>query len=306
MAGRSKKKSGFQAWLKGVDPVAARRVGGAALFVGVCGGIVGGLALLAARVEERSREAMRAIPVRFEFDWPRGAENESWLPEEFRADLRHLASLHMGENDPLSGAPLARLGEALRDSGWFDERPIVRREAGGVVHITGAWRVPVAAVRVLGNDLPVSRAGRIMPIPYEVGQSDMPVVFGMQGLPPLNRDGSLNFAAKWEARDLDAGLELLDLLRDMPFAGSIVGVDVAEFGSGETGGSLTLLIDSGARVRWGGRVGTFNPAEVPTEIKLERLAMLFDSGRLRDATLVVDLFHERGLLVAPPALQGEG
>ena len=299
-----KKRSGpIRTWFSSIDPDAARRVGGAALFVAVCGGIATGLALLAARVEERSRQALQATPVRFEFDWPEGTEGESWLPEAFRADLRHLASLHMGTNDPLSAAPIARLGRALEASGWFDDRPLIRRKPGGVVHVTGAWRVPVAAVRVMGNDLPVSRAGKIMPIPYEVGQSDMPVVYGMQGLPPLNRDGSLNFALRWEARDLDAGLELLDRLRREASMQRVVGVDVSEFSSR---GGLTLLLDSGARVRWGGRVSTFNPAEVPTEVKLQRLALLLSDPRSRDATLVVDLFHERGVLVEPPPIQGEG
>lgn len=303
MPPRSKKKPTLSARLRRIDSVAARRVGGAALLVAVGGGIAAGLALLATRVEDRSRQALQTIPVTFRFDWPRGQEEESWLPEAFRADLRHLAALHMGEHDPLSPAPLARLGEALTASGWFDGAPTILREPGGTIHVTGAWRIPVAAVRVLGNDLPVSRLGRIMPIPYEVGQSDMPVVLGMQGLPPLNRDGSLNFQDRWEARDLEAGLELLDLLRSQPNFEHIHGVDVSEFAAR---GSLTLLIDSGARVRWGGRVSTFNPAEVPTDIKLERLALLFARGHLQDATLVVDLFHERGLLVAPPPLQGEG
>lgn len=306
-----KSKNKIKVWLESLDPVAARRVGGAALLVVVCGGIATGLALLAARVEARSRQSLQTIPVKFEFDWPRGVENESWLPEAFRADLRHLASLHMGENDPLGAEPLSRLGEALDASGWFDTCPVVQREAGGVIHITGSWRVPVAAVRVLGNDLPVSRVGRIMPIPYEVGQSDMPVVFGMQGLPPMNPDGGLNFRARWEAADLEAGLELLDLLRDRPYAARITGVDVSEFSRSRC---LTLLVDSGAQIRWGGRIGTFNPAEVPTAMKIERLDRLFaddprrsdDAAPVDDPTLVVDLFHERGLLVAPPPLQGEG
>mgnify|MGYP000417148924 CR=1 FL=1 len=306
-----KKQNRIKAWFQSLDPVAARRVGGAGLLVIVCGGIATGLALLATRVEARSRQSLQTIPVRFEFDWPRGVENESWLPEAFRADLRHLASLHMGENDPLGGAPLSRLGEALDASGWFDDQPVVKREPGGVIHITGAWRVPVAAVRVLGNDLPVSRVGRIMPIPYEVGQSDMPVVLGMQGLPPLNPDGGLNFKARWEATDLEAGLELLDLLRERPYAARLVGVDVSGFAHSRC---LTLLVDSGAQIRWGGRIGTFNPAEVPTHIKLDRLDVLFrddprrsdDDAPADDPTLVVDLFHERGLFVAPPPLQGEG
>lgn len=303
MGSRKKKKAAARRWSSRVDPVMARRLGGGVLFVLVCGGIAAGLGLIGARVETRSREALRTMPVRFEFDWPRGHEGESWLPEAFRADLRHLASLHMGEHDPLSAEPLTRLGEALDASGWFDDVPMVRRMPGGVVKVAGSWRVPVASVRVLGNDLPVSRAGRIMPIPYEVGASDLPVVFGMQGLPPLRRDGSLDFRARWEARDLEAGLELLDVLRMEAGFDRIAGVDV----SGLQGrGGLALLMENGARVRWGGRAGVFNPAEVPTEVKIERLRLLLASGRLDDPTLVVEIFHERGLLVAPPTRQGEG
>jgi hypothetical protein len=303
---RKKPKNPVKAWFKSIDPVGARRVGGAALFIAVCGGIATGLALLAARVEERSRQSLQATPVRFEFDWPRGVEDESWLPEAFRADLRHLASLHMGQNDTLSPAPLKRLGEALEASGWFDDRPAIRREPGGRIHITGSWRVPVAAVRVLGNDLPISRLGKIMPIPYEVGQSDMPVIYGMRGLPPLHFDGSLDFATRWAARDLEAGLELLDLLRDQPYFGRITGIDVSEFAPG--GGGLSILVDSGAKVRWGGGVRTFNPAEIPTPMKLDRLALLFSDPRRRieDPTLDLELFHERGMFSDPPPLQGEG
>lgn len=299
-----KKKTTLKDRLSSIDPVAARKVGGAALFVGVCVGIGIGLTLLATRVQERSRQSLQASPVVFDFAWPQGVEGESWLPEAFRADLRHLASLHMGQNDPLSPAPLARLGKALEASGWFDDRPLIERQPGGRIYIAGAWRVPVAAVRVQGNDLPVSRHGKIMPIPYEVGQSDMPVVFGMQGLPPLNRDGSLNYALAWDAKDLAAGLELLDLLRAQEFFGRVVGIDVSEFGPSRC---LTIVFDSGARVRWGGPVAEFNPAEISTDLKVVRLkALLADDDRpLDDPTMVLDLFHETGVYRIVPPLQGE-
>ncbi|MEZ6233221.1 MAG: hypothetical protein R3B68_03430 [Phycisphaerales bacterium] len=292
-------------WLAGLDPVAARRLGGAALFVFVSVGIAIGLVLVAARVESRATETLRTVEARFEFAWPGPSPDRTWLPEEFRADLRHLAALHLGERDPLSQEPLARLGESLAASGWFDGQPTIRREPGSTIRIDGVWRVPVASVRVMGNDLPVSRQGRIMPIPYEVGQSGQPVVFGMQGLPPLRADGSLDYAARWDARDLDAGLELLDALRTQPYFDRITGVDVGDFASR---GMLVLVVNTGARIVWGGRAGVFNPGEIPTPMKLQRLDRLFvheAEGRLNQPSIVFELYHEGGTMIPMSPPQGQ-
>lgn len=293
-------------WLAALDPVAARRVGGAVLFALVSLGITIGLVLVATRVEARATESLRTVEARFEFEWPGPSPDRTWLPEEFRADLRHLAALHLGQRDPLHQEPLARLGESLAASGWFDGEPTIRREPGSTIRIDGVWRVPVASVRVMGNDLPVSRQGRIMPIPYEVGQSGQPVVFGMEGLPPLKADGSLDYAARWDARDLDAGLELLDALRTQPCFDRITGVDVGEFASR---GMLVLVVNSGARIVWGGRAGVFNPGEIPTPMKLQRLEGLFSRDpeqRVNQATIIIELYHERGTLIPMPAPQGQG
>ncbi|MCA9288187.1 MAG: hypothetical protein KDA05_06370, partial [Phycisphaerales bacterium] len=74
-------------------------------------------------------------------------------------------------------------------------------------------------------------------------------------------------------------------------------------------GMLVLVVNSGARIVWGGRAGVFNPGEIPTPMKLQRLEGLFSRDpeqRVNQATIIIELYHERGTLIPMPAPQGQG
>lgn len=247
-------------------------------------------------VSAMERHAISTLPIRaerVEIVWPAlggapaGSEPgpATWLPQSERRRLVRLATEALrGDPDPLGNATLERVARALLNSGWFARIDSVRRERGGLVRVNGTWRVFSAVARVGDDELLLSDRGVLLPLRYEAGkagqrgQSGLPAILGAALDPPAAPGQA------WPGGDVQMGLGVLDLLRDEPFWGQIVGVDVS---GALRGGPLEIVTTGGGRIIWGPPPEQWMPGQVNAQAKVQTLERLFreyariDAGQRR-------------------------
>lgn len=258
---------------------------GAGLFFGL-----GPLERRAAGLLVAQREQARAPSIRVV--WPPlvgqdGAPvaNTSWLPAQFQEQVLELATRSLARlPDPFSRQALDGLGADMLASGWYQRRPNVRRESGGLIIIDGAWRTPAAVVRQSGKDRLVAWDSRPMPPLYQIGRSGLPVILGVTVEPDLGPDQSIDFAAPWPGDEVRGALELLSLAARRPWGRQVAGVEILQ----EDGARrLALLTREQTRVVWGGPPAKPLLGESSTQAKLSTIDLLnrefkrIDAGRAR-------------------------
>lgn len=262
-----------------------------ALLLTVIGAMVAGHDELTARAV-----SLRATEPRIEFAWPllppapgapADAPRATWLDWESRAGLERLVALQAGRN-PLDPRGLHDAQHALELTGWFDTSAggvRVERAADGTISVRGAWRVPLAAVRVGESDHLVAAGGVLLQPSYRRDGSRMRVILGAaHPMPDLGQP--------WLGGDVQAGLALLERLRTVPGYSQVYGVDVSELMHGK---QLVIVTDLGNRIIWGGPVDEFAPGQAKTEKKLQQLAGYYANlGRIDAGRAVLDIRPESG------------
>ena len=266
------------------------------------GGTLGlGALFVLGKVEGATAVRMAKSPPMLVIHWPvlSAEEPESvqvtWMPATLRSELESLAIGRIVVDDPLSGASLAGIGDALAATGWFEGQPTVRRvyrNNRSVIDVGGTWRVPVAVVRYDDLDYLVSKDGRLLPARYSPGASGMPVVLGVSSPPPSRRDsGQLAFGEPWSGTGVGEALALLRLMSMMPFASQVAGVDIQRHGKTR---QLEIVTDRNTRILWGGGPERPLPGEIRTEGKI---ALLLDIarryGRIDAGQARIEIFSDR-------------
>src|SRR5262249_37470990 len=154
------------------------------------------------------------------------------------AALQELADAAVdGKAELFSQEPLERVGLAMFSSGWFVEKPTVRRVDGARVVVEGAWRVPAAVVRRGGIGPLVSWDGYPLPLRTLEGKSKFPAILNIAHGAPLDAAGGVDHTRAWEGEDIAASLELLQVLLRQPWASQVAGVDASAYAPN---GSLTI------------------------------------------------------------------
>ncbi|MBL8962434.1 MAG: hypothetical protein KF787_12500 [Phycisphaeraceae bacterium] len=282
-----------------------RAVFSTALTAAIVAGVGFGLARGIAPLESEAVRIIGARPAHVEVRWPTiGASKEpdrsswsigpglfsltsatledtpTWLPEQLREEIQGLAQQHLNTREsPFSADPLRRIGQAMERSGWFDSRPVVRREHGGRLVVSGTWRIPAAVVRSGGRDHLVSWDGKPMPVVYDVGASRLTPIVGASASPP--KEGSIiDYAKSWPGEDVHAALELLNLIRSRSWFAQVAAIDVSAYASDRT---LCLVTTGGGRVNWGGRPSKPRLGEASTAAKLTTIDRLQKGYRSIDA-----------------------
>lgn len=255
---------------------------------------LGGAGYGVAAVHARASDLLASEPVTVEVAWPLvPGGTETWLGEGLREQILARVGTQL-EGQPLGAVALARVGESLAASGWFDAAPRVTRTRDGTIEIRGVWRQPACVVRSGQRDYAVDWKGRPFPLDYAAGTSPLRAVVGVSANVPLSRTGELDVMNPWPGDDVRAALDLLAPLLREPFAAQVAGIDASGYFSQ---GQLAIITDTGSRVVWGGSYGEFIPGEASSEDKLARLRSLaanaqlgnrIDAGQSR-----IEIFDER-------------
>lgn len=252
------------------------------LLLGVLAGVVVGQRPLEKRAAALPGARATTIVIR----WPQVKASEdgsplTWVPDRERQALQEVAMLALsGDLERYSSDPLERVGKAMTSSGWFTDRPTVRRSVGGVIEIDGAWRVPAAVVRREGVDQLISWDGFPMPITAQSGTTAFPVIDSPALPAPQAGYGKVDYNTAWPGEDIAASLELLALVLRQPWASQVSGIDLSSF---PVQRSLAITTTYGTRVVWGGRATRPALGEVSTEQKLAHMQELFEKHRRIDA-----------------------
>lgn len=240
--------------------------------------------------------AVRADPVQVEIRWPAlpSAPNRTWLPRAEQDRLRAIALAHVTA-DPFDVVSLREAREALLRTGWFVEPPTIWRKPAGRIEIEGAWRRPAAVVRFDSADRLVAADGALLPVRYAPGSAgSLPLVINPYAGPPTRADGAPGFGLVWPGGDVPAAIRLSRFLRDSPRFDAIAAVDVARYVSD---GALTLVMNNGGRIVWGGAPGASAPGEATDEIKRTRFETIAGDPSLVAADKPPVEIHTRFVLI---------
>lgn len=300
MAKSTKKKSASKSKAKAAEfdfASITREHGGTAVTALVYLLIVVGLVVGSPRLEARA--AQKSPEPTLEIRWPLlpaadGQMPTSWLAPEFQEYLLGVGVAALGSGtDPLSARDLKNVSEALAREGWFDGEPVVRRRANGVLEVSGEWRTHAAVVRSGGSDHLVARGGELLPAAYQPGQSGLRVITGAGFDLPRNGDAPF-YGAAWPGGDVQAAIDLLALLSTQTYWFQVAGVDVSSYLSEHR---LAIITDEGNRIIWGAGTDEWSPGEQSTEVKLQRLKMLYNEFTRIDANQsTIEIFGQDVLI----------
>jgi hypothetical protein len=196
----------------------------------------------------------------------------TWLPLADQESILRTVNASLGTHpDPFSQEPLARLGNALTHSGWFNGIPRISRQPNSGIKIDGEWRIPSAVVRYQGKDYLIDHLGRLLPPVYPEGASTMKFISSPFLPPPKTPTSERDFQVAWPGEDIVAGLELLAVLSAQPWSEQVDGVDVSTYAKTSM---LEVVTTSGTRVVWGGRPTKPLLGDISTPQKLANMNSL--------------------------------
>lgn len=209
-----------------------------------------------------------------------------WLHDELANELKHLARRQLMAN-PFDREGLVAVHEALTLTGWFASVSRVERTAPGSVIITAQFRTPFAVVQDQWGAHLVDRAGYLLPQRYPKGAEPalLPVLAHPIAVRPAS-PGDL-----WPGPDIQAGLDLAELLLSKPWFEQVAVIDLAEFARTE---AMWLTTRKNARILWGRAPGSEVGAEVPAEQKLRYLDYFNEQYNTIDRGLSsLDITHDK-------------
>ena len=163
-------------------------------------------------------------------------------------------------SDATDRRTLAEQAESLARSPWVKTVKSLRRVygqgPGDTIEIDAVYRTPVALVRWHDGFWYVDAEGVRLPEKFNDTQVKQMTAAG--GRPTFRviesvASGPAPVGKTWPGKDIKAGLELVNLLADKPFADQIVRVDVANYDGrmNANESQINLLTRYGTQVRWG-------------------------------------------------------
>lgn len=215
----------------------------------------------------------------------------SWMSPLLAEQLQHLVAQQIGP-DPMDQASLNNAVYQLQNNPWIDHVQRITRVQGNQVTVQASYRQPVAMVQSPHGYHPVDSQFHLLPGLYlenQLQQVGLPVITGLR--PTATPIGQV-----WDDPALKAGLDLVGVVANQPWANQIKSVDVSE--RDQRGRiRLSLITTQGGQVRWGYAPGKGHPIEVTDSAKLNALASLYQrSGRIDAGGRMVDIFTQTVLV----------
>ncbi len=248
------------------------RIAGAALL-----SIIGASAAFGVGPLREHLGSTRADPLEIRFNWPTiSGDTQTWLPASIQQQLTDTVLVRLSA-DPFDTDSLEEAQWALRHSGWFPEPgPTISRKPRGVIEIVGVWRAPAAVVRVGAIEHLVASGGELLPPEYRAGTAwPLRTIEGAWAGPPTDSAGVRRPGEAWVGGDVQAGLDLLAMLRSTEGWSHVAGIDVDGFLQDNL---LVIRTTEGAEIVWGGAPGSGTPGEQPDAEKLSRFTALQSNG----------------------------
>ena len=215
-----------------------------------------------------------------EINWGRGDSDYIWMPIAERMRIHAKVQAALSGTKPLSWHPLYQASKALADTGWVNGQPTAHWTDNGSIIIDADWRIPAAVVRKADRDYLIDYDANVLPLDYAHDQSNQFIIYN----PALPYPGVGN---TWNEPEIRDALALLNELKANNLLAQIVGVDL---GTKRDHGILKLITNGNARIIFGGGPGRSRPAEMPSQIKIDRLVSLYSkTGRIDAGAYLVDI-----------------
>lgn len=215
-----------------------------------------------------------------EINWGQGDSGYIWMPIAERMRIHAKVQSALTGTKPLSWHPLYQASKTLADTGWVNGEPIARWTENGSIIIDADWRVPAAVVRKNDRDYLIDYDANVLPLDYAHDQSNQFIIYN----PALPYPGVGN---TWNEPEIRDALALLNQLKANNLLAQIVGIDL---GTKRDHGILQLVTNGNAKIIFGGGPGRSRPAEMPSQIKIDRLVSLFSkTGRIDAGAHLVDI-----------------
>lgn len=171
---------------------------------------------------------------------------------------------------PWTGDALCKaLAERAAAVGWVKGAPTVHRAGDGNIEVRCAYRVPVAMVQAGVMFYLIDEDGVRLPGEYAHDSRFVFLAGVRQPVPPVGK--------AWVGDDLAAGLEVVRLVRDEPFAPQITAVILDNFAGRveQRHPHIELSTDQQGRILWGSAPGK----EVEENTVVQKLAILRENHR---------------------------
>ena len=165
---------------------------------------------------------------------------------------------------PLQREGLQMAREALLATGWFREIHQVSWRDHGVVEVDAEYSIPVAVVRTRSGDILIDDGGRRLPITYDAGYAPLPVIKNPTQPMPVG------FGTPWLGGDVQAGIQLLEVIHREPWFDQVVSIDVGRFAQQ----NLLALRTRSCTVVWGRPPLDTSVQEVSVDQKIAYLTYL--------------------------------
>ncbi|MGJ8636419.1 MAG: hypothetical protein ACSHX5_06210 [Phycisphaerales bacterium] len=257
---------------KKIALVSAIVLGTAAVFVSAGMGIKA--------VDTRAAELIVSDHQTIEVNWGQGESGYIWMPISERARINNKLAPALQGSDTLSWHPLYKASRALADTGWVNGDPVARWTETGSITIDAEWRVPAAVVRDNGRDYLIDYDANVLPLDYAPNESNQFVIHN----PALPNPGTGN---TWDEPEIRDALKLLAELKANDLLAQVEGIDL---GTNREHGILQIITNGGGRIIFGGGPGRSRPAEMPSEVKIERLqAVQSKTGRIDAGAVLLDV-----------------
>lgn len=215
-----------------------------------------------------------------QINWGQSGNGHVWMPIAERDRIEAKVQASLVNSKALSWHPLYQASKALQATGWVNGEPTARWTEEGSIIIDADWRVPAAAVRKNGRDFIIDFDANVLPLDYAADQSNQLIIHN----PALPFPGTGN---QWNEPEILDALKLFSELQAKGLLSQIVGIDL---GTQEEHGILQLLTDNNARIMFGGGPGRSRPAEMPSTVKIDRLASLLNkTGRIDAGGMILDV-----------------
>ncbi len=162
------------------------------------------------------------------------------------------------------------IGQALERSAWVRRVRQIRRYADGSVIVSADYRTPAALVQSGGEFYLLADDGVRLPGRYGYDASLVVVQGTVAGVPGQGE--------RWAGRDVSAALEVIRLLRDMPFFDQVTGVLVGNYDGRRDNREPHIVLataPAGSRIVWGSAPGE----EIEENFPEDKIRILWENFR---------------------------